>query len=150
MVVLIIVSYVMFLKTSEDNNKNKKSFIIVIHTSMLLLLLVVIYQIFLFKELDIISIYKIVNLKVSMFFNLFSVTTSYNFIGDNHYQTVFSKGNIDIFHHILGGDISLLLGIFKNIFEKNVLMSFFFLDELYNYNLQTLIQINPPIFLFFK
>jgi hypothetical protein len=84
-------------------------------------------------------------IKANSFFKVFSLSTTTNFTCNDSYHFLKNKIDIDIFFNKVDNNI-VTSGFFKNIFEKATTISFFFLDETYNYNLQTLIQMNAPLF----
>jgi cytochrome c biogenesis factor len=147
-IMLVAALYVIFSKSASKFLGTRSSFVLTIHLCVMLLLPVVLYQIFIFKEVPLYSssLSQIVNLKLSTFLKILSTTTTHNFIENNNYQILFTKNNIDIFSNTLGGETSPVVGFFKNVFEKTTTASFFFLDELYSYNLQTLVQTNTSVF----
>ena len=133
------------------NNKTSSSVtnvIALVHLCVLACLFTIIYQTFLFySSLDFTILYSGMCIKANSFFKVFSLPTTTNFTCNDNYHFLTNKIDIDIFHNKVDNNI-VTSGFFKNIFEKATTASFFFLDETYNYNLQTLIQMNTPLFTF--
>ena len=131
------------------NSKTSSSvtnIIALVHLCVLACLFTIIYQTFLFySSLDFTISYSNMCIKANSFFKVFSLSTTTNFTCNDSYHFLKNKIDIDIFFNKVDNNI-VTSGFFKNIFEKATTISFFFLDETYNYNLQTLIQMNAPLF----
>lgn len=149
-IILFINFYVIIIKTTDNTGSNNAASIItLIHLCVLACLFAIIYQTFLFySSLDFTVSYSNICIKANSFFKVFSLTIATSFTCNDNYHFLTNKIDIDIFHSKVDNDI-VTSGFFKNIFEKATTMSFFFLDETYNYNLQTLIQTNTPLFILF-
>jgi hypothetical protein len=147
LVLLSIVSYIVYVGMSNTTTNNTLK-VAIIHVSMLIFLLVVIYQIFLFgNNVDVTTLYQIMSFKLNSCIKIFNSTTLHHFVESNSYQVTNNKEGVDMFSIAMSGSASSIAGFFKNIFEKDALMSCFFVTEVYSYNLQALTQINTAVFL---